>query len=223
MRLLVVEDDVKMVRALERGLQAEGYAVDVVGDGYEALEHAHHQHYDAVVLDLMIPGQNGLAVCTELRRADEWLPVLMVTARGDVRDRLRGFEAGADDYLVKPFAFDELLARLRAMLRRGHHAGAAVLEVGDLRIELVSRTVARAGRVIELSPREFRLLEFLARRAGHAVSRAQLLEHVWADSGGASLNVVDVYVGYLRRKLEHDGAPRLLHTVRGVGFMLEAR
>jgi two-component system, OmpR family, response regulator len=218
MRLLLVEDDVKLVRALERGLEQEGYAVDAAVTGEAALERATAREYDAVLLDVMLPGIDGFAVCEELRRTDRHIPILMLTARSEVPYRIRGLDAGADDYLVKPFDFGELLARLRALVRRG----STVVEVGDLRVEPLTRVVTRAGATIELSPREFAVLEFLAQRAGTPVSRAELLAQVWADAAPGSDNVVDVYVGYLRRKLERPGTAPLIRTVRGVGFVLEA-
>ena len=218
MRLLLVEDDVKLVRALEKGLHREGYAVDVAMTGEEALAAADGQDYAAVVLDVMLPGIDGYSVCEALRRDDRWVPVLMLTARVQVGDRIRGLDAGADDYLVKPFDFGELLARLRALTRRGVQDRAAVVQVGDLRVDPVTREVTRGGRDVELSPREFAVLEFLARRAGETVTRTDLLEHVWGEDYSGSLNVMDVYVGYLRKKL---GEP-LIRTVRGVGFVLEA-
>ena len=218
MRLLLVEDDAKLVRALERGLAREGYEVDVARTGEEALAHFEQDaEYDGVVLDVMLPGLDGFAVCESLRRSAPWLPVLMLTARSEVAYRIRGLDAGADDYLVKPFDFGELLARLRALTRRG----ATALEVGDLRIEPLTRAVTRAGEAVELSPREYAVLEYLAQHAGRPVSRAQLLEHVWEDDGQGSPNVVDVYIGYLRRKLERPAGAPLIRTVRGVGFVLE--
>jgi two-component system OmpR family response regulator len=221
MRLLVVEDDVKLVRALERGLAREGYTVDLARSGDDALSRAREHEYDAVLLDLMLPGLDGFSVCEQLRRTDAWVPVLMLTARTEIDDRIRGLDAGADDYLVKPFDFGELLARLRALIRRGPTERPAVVEVGGLRLDPVTRTAAYAAREVELSAREFAVLDCLARHAGRAVSRAQLLEHVWAD-GSVSPNVVDVYVGYLRKKLEESAGPPLIRTVRGVGFLLEA-
>jgi two-component system, OmpR family, response regulator len=223
MRLLVVEDDVKLARALERGLQREGYAVDVADTGDDALSQATANDYDAVVLDVMLPGLDGFAVCREMRRSERWAPVLMLTARDQVSDRIRGLDAGADDYLVKPFDFGELLARLRALIRRGPSERAPVLEVGDLRIDPAARIVTRGGRQIELTVREFALLHFLAQRAGEVVSREQLLEHVWDNTEEGSTNVVDVYVGYLRNKLERPFRGKIFRTVRGIGFMLEAQ
>jgi two-component system OmpR family response regulator len=223
MRLLLVEDDAKLVSALQRGLQREGYAVDVAKTGDEAMAQAEVHDYDAVVLDVMLPGPDGFSVCEALRRKERWAPVLMLTARDQVKDRIRGLDAGADDYLVKPFDFGELLARLRALIRRGPTERPPVLEVGDLRVDPATHVVTRADRQVELTPREFALLEFLARRAGEVVSREELLEHVWDESYDGSTNVVDVYVGYLRKKLERRPFRRIIHTVRGIGFMLEAR
>ncbi len=224
MRLLVVEDDVKLVRALQRGLQREGYVVDLAGTGDEAIAQASAYDYDAVILDVMLPGKDGFAVCRELRRNEQWVPVLMLTARDHVKDRIRGLDAGADDYLVKPFDFGEMLARLRALTRRGPSERPAVVEVADLRIDPASHVVTRAGREVDLTPREFALLLFLARRAGEVVPRTELLEHVWDESEDGSTNVVDVYVGYLRKKLERPFRRRqLIRTVRGVGFMVESK
>jgi two-component system, OmpR family, response regulator len=221
MRLLVVEDDVKLVRALERGLEHEGYTVDGARSGDAALEHATRRPYDAVILDLMLPGVDGFAVCRTLRERERWYPVLMLTARADVGDRIHGLDSGADDYLVKPFDFGELLARLRALIRRGPSERPPVLEVGDLRFDRETRTVTRAGRAVDLTPREFAVLELLAAHAGQVVSRPELLQQVWDEHEDASPNIVDVYVGYLRKKLERPSGPRLIRTVRGVGFVLE--
>jgi two-component system OmpR family response regulator len=223
MRLLVVEDDAKLARALERGLQREGYAIDLADTGDDALAQATTNDYDAVVLDVMLPGIDGFAVCREMRSSERWAPVLMLTARDQVGDRIRGLDAGADDYLVKPFDFGELLARLRALIRRGPTERPPVLEVGDLRIDPAARTVTRRGREIELTVRDFALLQFLAQRAGSVVSREDLLEHVWDNADEGSTNVVDVYVGYLRNKVEKPFRGKIIRTVRGVGFMLEAK
>jgi len=220
MRLLVVEDDVKLVRVLQRGLQHEGYAVDVATSGDAALARAADNDYDAVVLDLMLPGVDGFAVCEELRRRERWTPVLMLTARTTVRDRIRGLDAGADDYLVKPFDFGELLARLRALMRRGpaeETAEEAVLSVGELALDPATRRVTRDGEEVELTGREFAVLELLARRPGRVVTRAELIEQVWDEDYDGSPNIVDVYIGYLRRKLGRE----LIRTVRGTGFVLE--
>lgn len=222
MRVLVVEDDAKLVRAMQRGLRMEGYVVDVARTGDDGLERATAEDYAAVVLDLMLPGLDGFAVCEELRRRGQGTPVLMLTARADVSDRIRGLDGGADDYLVKPFDFGELLARLRVLTRRGPSTHPQVLEVGDLHVDSSTRIVTRAGHQVELTAREFDVLEVLARHPGSLVSRAQLLSEVWHDGFEGSPNVVDVYIGYLRKKLERPRGRRLIRTVRGKGFLLEA-
>ena len=220
--LLLVEDDRKLVRARERGLAREGYAVDVAYSGEEALERVSGRTYDAVVLDVMLPGADGFEVCEALRREQLTLPVLMLTARSEVADRIRGLDAGADDYLVKPFDFGELLARLRALGRRSQSERAPLAEVGELRLDAATRTVTRAGLQVELTAREFEVLELLARHDGQVVSRRQMLEQIWDGDDDGSPNVVDVYVGYLRRKLEDPSGRQLIRTIRGVGFMLES-
>jgi two-component system OmpR family response regulator len=223
MRLLLVEDDVKLVRALARGLRREGHTVDVALNGDDALARAGAAQYDALILDVMLPGADGFSVCETLRRNERWMPVLMLTARADVGDRIRGLDAGADDYLVKPFDFGELLARLRALTRRSPSDRPAARGVGDLRFDADTRVVTRAGREIELTAREFAVLEALARDAGQVVPRTRLLDEVWAEDRDVSPNIVDVYVGYLRRKLDPPSGPSLIRTVRGVGFLLESR
>ena len=216
MRLLLVEDDVKLARALARGLRRHAYAVDVADDGEQALMRAAVYDYDAIVLDVMLPGGDGFGVCRALRGRGLAAPVLMLTARDAVDDRIVGLDAGADDYLAKPFDFGELLARIRALLRRGPVSRPAQLRVGDLVVDPATRTVKRAGRPVELTSREFGVLEYLARHPGEVISRTRLLEHVWDENFDGSTNVVDVYVGYLRRKL---GRSRIV-TVRGAGFRL---
>ena len=222
MRLLVVEDDAKLAAAIARGLRAEGYAVDVCGDGDAALRQAAVHPYDGIVLDLMLPGRDGMAVCRALRGRGCWAPVLMLTARGGVGDRIRGLDAGADDYLGKPFDFGELLARVRALVRRAPAERPARLEVGDLVVDPATHEVRRGGRPVALTAREFAVLEFLVRHAGEAVSRTALLDHVWDENFIGSTNVVDQYVGSLRRKLELPSGRPLIRTLRGVGFRLEA-
>ena len=222
MRFLVVEDDDKLARAMVRGLRHEGYAVDRAADGNAALMHAAVYDYDAVILDLMLPGRDGFDVCRTLRERDCWAPVLMLTARRGVDDRIRGLDAGADDYLAKPFDFGELLARLRALLRRAPAERPAQLCNGDLVVDPASRAVRRAGVPVQLTAREYAVLEYLLRRAGEVVTRTDLLEHVWDENHTGSTNVVDVYVGYLRKKLEQPFGRALIHTVRGAGFRLEA-
>jgi two-component system OmpR family response regulator len=217
MRLLIVEDDVKLAAAVARGLRREGYAVDVCGDGEAALAQAAVYAYDGIVLDLMLPRRDGMEVCRALRERGCWAPVLMLTARGGLGDRIRGLDAGADDYLAKPFDFGELLARLRALVRRAPSERPARLEVGNLVLDPATHAVSCAGRPVALTAREFAVLEFLARHAGEAVSRTALLDHVWDENFDGSTNVVDQYVGALRRKL---GQERIA-TLRGVGFRLE--
>jgi two-component system, OmpR family, response regulator len=221
-RLLLVEDDAKLARAVVRGLRHEGYAVDVVGDGDAALTQAAVWEYDGIVLDVMLPNRDGFDVCRTLRERDCWAPILMLTARGQVGDRIRGLDLGADDYLAKPFDFGELLARLRALVRRAPAQRPARVQVGDLVVDPSTHEVARAGVAVALTAREFAVLEYLARHAGEAVTRATLLDHVWDENFEGSTNVVDVYVGYLRKKLEQPFDRSLIRTIRGVGYALEA-
>jgi two-component system OmpR family response regulator len=220
-RVLIVEDEVKMARALRRGLEQEGYAVDTAGDGEEGVFQGTENPYDVIVLDVMLPGLDGFEVCRRLREAGRWTPVLMLTARDGVADRIAGLDVGADDYLVKPFSFGELLARLRALLRRSPVERPSVLVVGDVVLDPATRTVTRAGQPVELSVREFGLLEFLMRRAGEVVSRSSILEHCWDVNYDGFSNVVDVYVRYLRKKLEQPFGRPLIRTVRGVGYALD--
>jgi two-component system OmpR family response regulator len=220
-RVLLVEDDVKLSRTLARGLRQEGYEVDVVHTGDEALLQTLARDYEAIVLDVLLPGLDGHDVCRTLRERDRWIPVLMLTALGDVSDRIRGLDSGADDYLGKPFDFGELLARLRALIRRGPTERPVPLLAGDLRADPMSRVVTWGGHSAELTPREFELLEFMLRRPGEVITREQLLTNVWEPDYSGSPNVVDVYIGYLRRKLERPRGRRLIRTVRGAGFRLE--
>jgi two-component system, OmpR family, response regulator len=222
LRLLVVDDDAKLARAVGRGLRGEGYAVDVVADGEAALMQAAVWDYDAIVLDVMLPRRDGLEVCRVLRERGCWAPVLMLTARGRVSDRIEGLDVGADDYLAKPFDFGELLARLRALMRRVPAERPSRLEVGDLSVDRATHEVRRQGQPVELTAREFAVLEFLARHHGEIVSRSTLLDHVWDENFLGSTNIVDQYVGALRRKLEQPFDRPLIRTVRGVGFALEA-
>jgi two-component system OmpR family response regulator len=221
MRVLLVEDELTMARSLRRGLERHGYAVDLSYEGTEGLREASRGVHDAIVLDLMLPGIDGFELCSQLRAQRVWTPVLMLTARDAVRDRVRGLDVGADDYLVKPFAFVELLARIRALIRRGPVERPAVLSVGDLELDPGSRRVMRDGQEVNLSLREFSLLEVLMRHPGIALSRDHLLEHVWGQGGAHYSNVVDVYVGYLRKKLGQDGDGPVIRAVRGVGYALE--
>jgi two-component system, OmpR family, response regulator len=220
MRILVVEDELKMANLLRRGLVEEGHAVDVARSGDDALWMAQAAEFDAIVLDLMLPGIDGIEVCRRIRENGVWVPVLMLTARDGVDDRVAGLDAGADDYLPKPFSFAELLARLRALVRRGSAERPAVLEVGDLRLDPATREVWRGETAIHLSAKEFALLETLMRRPGQVVTRLQLLEHAWDYAYENRSNVVDVYVRYLRGKIDRPFGRASLETVRGVGYRL---
>jgi two-component system OmpR family response regulator len=220
-RILLVEDEVKLAQALRRRLERDGNWVDLVDNGDDAIRMACAQEYEAVLLDLMLPGRDGFAVCRQLREQARWVPILMVTARDDVRDRVRGLDAGADDYLIKPFAFAELLARLRAILRRGQAERPTVLAVDDVLVDPAARTVTRSGRPIQLSTREFSLLEFLLRHRGTVVDRARIARHVWGHDHDPRSNVADVYIGYLRRKLDdRPGEKPFIRTVRGIGYQV---
>jgi two-component system, OmpR family, response regulator len=218
MRVLVVEDEPKMAALLRRGLVEEGHAADVAGQSEEALWLAEAHQYDAIVLDVMLPGLSGFETCRRLRNAGVWTPVLMLTARDSVDDRVAGLDAGADDYVTKPFSLAELLARLRALVRRGDVERPTELVVGKLRLDPASRRVWRGGTEVQLSPKEFALLEMFMRRPGQVLSRLQLLEHAWDFAYENRSNVVDVYVRYLRQKL----GPELFETVRGAGYRLAA-
>jgi two-component system OmpR family response regulator len=221
-RVLVVEDEPKLAALLRRGLVEEGHAADVAATGEDALWRALATPYDAIVLDVMLPGVDGVDVCRRLRAAGVWAPVLMLTARDGVDDRVSGLDAGADDYLTKPFAFAEVLARLRALARRGVAERPVVLAAGDLRLDPASRRVWRGDVEVELSTKEFAVLEAFMRRPGRALSRLELLEHAWDDAYEQRSNVVDVYVRYLRGKVDRPFGRRSLETVRGVGYRLRA-
>lgn len=221
MRILLVEDEPSAARFIAKGLREAAYAVDVASDGGIAAEQCHHNDYDAIVLDVMLPGRDGLSICRELRAAGSDVPVLMLTARDAIEARVQGLDAGADDYLTKPFDFRELLARVRALTRRDRRPVLPeTLRAGDLEIHVASRRVACRGRDIVLTSREYALLEFLARRAGEVVSRADIAEHVWDEHYDAFSNVVDVYVQRLRRKLDDPPAPSIIRTRRGEGYQL---
>jgi two-component system OmpR family response regulator len=220
MRILIVEDERALAETLRRGLTEEMYVVDVVTNGQDAVDYALATPYDVIILDIMLPGLDGLTVCRRLREAGVNSHILMLTARGDVEDRVHGLDSGADDYLVKPFAFKELLARLRALGRRARQVHVGPLQVGDLVLDEVTHEVRRGNRRIELSPLEFRLLRCLMRHAGQVLSREAILDQVWSFDYAGGSNVVDVYIRYLRHKIEAPGEPKLLHTVRGVGYKL---
>ena len=223
MRVLLVEDYEPLRKSLEQGLSEAGYALDVAADGEEGLWYALGNDYDVIVLDLMLPGVDGLSILRKIRARKKDAPVLILTARDTVQDRVTGLDCGADDYLVKPFAFEELLARVRALVRRNYNKKSSLIVVEDLRIDLNTQQVYRGDRLIPLTAREYGLLEYLAVRAGAIVSRTDIWEHVYEFNSSAASNVVDVYVGYLRKKLQSAGKPSLLHTVRGRGYLLGVR
>ena len=220
MRVLVVEDEVKMAALLRRGLSEEGLAVDVAGSGEDGLVRAEATEYDAIVLDVMLPGIDGFETCRRLREGGTWAPVLMLTARDAIEDRIAGLDRGADDYLTKPFSLAELLARLRALFRRQPAERPAILAVGDIRLDPAARHVWRGGTEVDLSAKEFSLLETFMRSPGHVLTRFQLLEHVWDYSYESRSNVVDVYVRYLREKLDRPFGVESIETVRGSGYRL---
>jgi len=220
MRVLVVEDEPGIAQFIRQGLSEAGYAVDVAHDGHEGLDYAFVAEYDVLVLDILLPKLDGLRVLRVLRDRGVKTPVLLLTAKDTVEDRVRGLDVGADDYLVKPFAFPELVARLRALLRRPPLQMDPILHLGDLTMDTARREVRRGGRLIELSPREFTLLAYLMRHPRQVLTRTQITEHVWNFDFFSDSNVIDVYIGYLRRKIDRGFARPLLHTVRGVGYRL---
>jgi heavy metal response regulator len=220
MRILVVEDEKKVASFIKRGLEEEGYAVDVAADGEEGLAMGLECIHDLLILDIRLPKMDGLRVLKELRREKVMTPVLLLTVRATIEDKVLGLDAGADDYLTKPFAFQELVARVRALLRRRPAADPAILQVADLTLDPARRTVSRRGERIELTPREFTLLDYFMRHPGRVLTRAMIAEHVWDYSFDTTTNVIDVYVNYLRKKIDTGREPKLLHTVRGVGYVL---
>jgi two-component system OmpR family response regulator len=222
MRILLVEDELPMARSLTRGLAAEGYSVDVATDGEQGLAQALTESYDAIVLDLMLPKLNGYAVTEALRSAGASVPVLMLTAKQGEFDQTVALDTGADDFLSKPFSYPVLLARLRALIRRGGATHGSALSCGDLRLDVRDRRCWRAGEEIPLTPRELALLAYLMHRPGQAISKVELLDHVWEQGSERDGNVVEVYVGYLRRKLDQSGEPSHIETVRSFGYRLAA-
>jgi heavy metal response regulator len=220
MRVLIVEDEQRIAAFLERGLKEEGWAVDVVHNGDDALDWAAAAEYDVMVLDVLLPGRDGFTVCRELRARGAQTPVLMLTARDAVDDRVTGLDSGADDYLVKPFAFKELLARLRALTRRQGDSRSTELRVGDLTLDTLTRTARRGEKRIELTAKEYSLLEYLLRHPGRLLSRTQIAEHVWNFDFYSESNVVDVYIRYLRRKIDEGFEHKLIKTVRGAGYKI---
>ncbi|HEY7163207.1 MAG TPA: response regulator [Candidatus Binatia bacterium] len=221
MHILVVEDEKKVASFIKRGLEAANYSVDVEYDGEAGLARLSEGEYDLVILDVMLPKLDGLAVMTRIRERSARLPVLLLTAKVTVADKVAGLELGADDYLTKPFAFEELLARVRALLRRGGASQPSVLAIADLQLDPLTREVKRGNQRIELTPREFALLEFLLRRREQVLSRAVIAQHVWGVGYDTFTNVIDVYVNYLRKKIDDDFEIKLIHTVRGVGYVLK--
>jgi two-component system OmpR family response regulator len=220
MRVLVIEDEVRMARLLKRALEEEGHTVDVAGDGPDGLWMATENTYAAIVLDVMLPGFDGFELCRRMREAGIWVPVLMLTARDEVGDRVRGLDAGADDYLVKPFSLLELAARLRALARRDDRRRPVVLSEGDLQLDPASKRALRAGTELQLSPKEFSLLEFFLRHPGVVLTRSQIIEAVWDFAYDGGSNVVDQYVNYLRRKVDTPFGRHDIETVRGMGYRL---
>ncbi len=220
LRILVVEDSVKMASVLKRGLEEEGYAVNVAGTGEDGLWMARENPNDVIVLDVMLPDMDGFEVCRRLREGGQWAPVLMLTARDGVADRVRGLDVGADDYLTKPFSFTELAARTRALLRRGVRERPAQLAAGDLTLDPATRVTSRGEVVISLSAKEFALLEYFMRHPGEVLSRTRLIEHVWDFAYEGGSNIVDVYVRYLREKIDRPFGTHSLETVRGTGYRL---
>jgi DNA-binding response OmpR family regulator len=222
MRVLLVEDDTRIAHFVAKGLREQSYAVDVAVTGEEALYQVAINTYDLVILDVMIPAPDGFAVCKELRRTGHRMPVLMLTARDAVEDRIEGLDRGADDYLTKPFEFRELLARLRALLRRPSALQPASLSVADLVVDTAGQAVSRDGKFISLTAKEYALVEFLARNAGRVVGRAEIAEHVWDEEFDPFSNLIEVYVNRVRRKIDTKGAKPLLHTRRGAGYVLSS-
>ncbi|EDK72522.1 two component transcriptional regulator, winged helix family [candidate division TM7 genomosp. GTL1] len=223
MRILVVEDERKIALALKKGLEQEAFAVDVVHDGESGLSYAEDDSYDLIVLDRMLPGLDGLEICRQLRESGAKTPIIMLTAKDRIRDRVTGLDAGADDYLVKPFAFEELLARIRSLLRRPQDLLGEVLQIGDLTLNTITYEVKRGTTPVSLTQKEFALLEYLMRSQGRVVTKDMILNHVWDYDADILPNTIEVYIGYLRSKVERpfEGHPRLIHTQRGFGYKME--
>ena len=220
MRILLVEDDRRIVRFVAKGLREQAYAVDVAGDGDDAFYKVSINDYDAVILDVMIPGRDGFQVCRDMRSAGIAVPVIMLTARDTVQDRITGLDSGADDYLIKPFAVTELLARLRALLRRGQVVRPATIRIADLLLDTRAQSATRSGRELSLTSKEYALLEYLAREGGRVVSRAEIAEHVWDENFDPLTNLIDVHINRLRRKVDNGFSTKLIHTRRGAGYIL---
>jgi len=222
MRLLVVEDEKKVARFLRKGLEEEHYAVDVAYDGEEALDMVEVYDYDLVLLDIMLPKIDGMTVLRSIRENDNLVPILMLTAKDSVENIVKGLDAGCDDYLTKPFTFSELLARIRALLRREKEVKDSVLEIADLRLSLPTREVTRAGKKIDLTAKEYALLEYFMRNPNRVLTRTMISEHVWDYHFDTDTNIIDVYVNFLRKKIDRDYDLKLVHTIRGVGYVMKA-
>ena len=221
MRILIIEDEKKVAAFIKRGLEQESYAVDVVEDGVEGQHYAEINEYDAIILDIMLPIVDGIEVLKTLRKKGILTPVILLTARDALLDKIKGLDTGADDYLTKPFVFDELLARIRSLLRRKATVKEAVIRVADLEVDTASHQVKRGGKSVSLSAKEYALLEFLAYRKGSVVSRTDIVEHIYNEEVEMDSNVVDVYINYLRNKIDKDHRKKLIHTVRGAGYILK--
>jgi heavy metal response regulator len=220
MKVLIVEDEKKIASFIKRGLSEEGYSVDIAYDGLEGLDKAMSSVYDIVIIDIMLPKMDGIELCSYLRKKGFNNPILILTARDRVEDKVKGLDSGANDYLTKPFAFEELLARLRALTRKSNNQAKTNIKIADLEIDLISHKVKRGGKEIPLTVKEFALLEFLAYRAGSIVTRNMISEHVWDINFDTGTNVIDVYVNYLRKKIDSNSDKKLIHTIRGRGYML---
>ena len=221
MRILLVEDDAKVARFIRNGLREEGFAVDVAEDGQQGLQFARDFEYDVVILDILLPKLDGISVLKAIRAHDPQTPILMLTAMDTVEDKIRGLNKGADDYLTKPFAFEELLARIRALLRRKYRTASTALRFEDLRVDLVTHQVFRGDREIQLTPKEFALLEYFLQNPNKILTRTMIAEHVWDYHFDPETNVIDVYMNYLRNKIDRDFSVKLIHTIRGVGYILK--
>lgn len=221
MRILIVEDEKKLAGFIRRGLKERNYAVDVAYDGNEGFFLADSNPYDLIILDIMLPQKDGISICQELRKNKNETPILMLTARDEVEDKIGGLDAGADDYLTKPFAFGELLARVRALIRRKHGAKTTKIKVADLELDQLTHKVARAGKSIELTSTEYSLLEYLMLNANQVVTRTMISEHVWSDDFDSFSNVINVYINYLRQKIDSNFEKKLIHSIRGTGYVLK--
>lgn len=220
MKILVIEDEKRITSFVRKGLQYEGYTVDVAYDGIKGMEKAREENLDLIVLDVMLPGMDGMTLCSELRELGVTTPVIMLTAKDSIDDRVKGLDAGADDYLVKPFAFKELLARIRSLLRRGDNTKQLVLKAGDLVLDPSSREVTRGEKVIELSKKEYSLLEYMMRNKNQVLTRTMIAEHVWDYDFDSFTNTIDVYIRYLRKKVDDGFKVKLIRTIRGVGYKI---